>query len=65
MNRMAGITFEIEREGDQYVSLCPDLDIASYGDSVAEARRRLEDAISLYLDVIEADGECERVSRKR
>ena len=28
----------IEREGDGYVSLCPEFDIASQGDTVEEAR---------------------------
>ena len=28
----------IEREGDGYVALCPELDIASQGATVAEAR---------------------------
>jgi predicted RNase H-like HicB family nuclease len=28
----------IEREGDGYVSLCPELDIASQGDTIEEAR---------------------------
>jgi hypothetical protein len=32
------LTAIIEREGDGYVSLCPELDIASQGDSVEQAR---------------------------
>ncbi len=31
----------IEREGDGYVGLCPELDIASQGDTVEEARRNI------------------------
>jgi predicted RNase H-like HicB family nuclease len=31
----------IEREGDGYVSLCPELDIASQGDTIEEARENL------------------------
>lgn len=30
----------IEREGDSYVSLCPQIDIASQGNSVEEARKK-------------------------
>ena len=30
---------EREREGDGYVALCPELDVASQGDTVEEARQ--------------------------
>ncbi len=32
------LTAIVEREGDGYVALCPERDIASQGDTVAEAR---------------------------
>ena len=44
------LTALIEREGDGYVSLCPELDIASQGDSVEEARRNLEEALQLFFE---------------
>lgn len=40
----------IEREGDSYVSLCPELDIASQGDSVEDARNNLREAIELFFE---------------
>ncbi len=40
----------IEREGDGYVSLCPELDIASQGKSVEEARSNLREAIDLFVE---------------
>ena len=40
----------IEREGDGYVATCPDLDIASQGDTVGEARANLMEAIELFLE---------------
>lgn len=40
----------IEREGDGYVSLCPELDIASQGNSVEEARNNLREAIDLFFE---------------
>ncbi len=40
----------IEREGDWYVTLCPELDIASQGQSVEEARNNLVEAIELFLE---------------
>jgi predicted RNase H-like HicB family nuclease len=34
------LTAIIEREDYAYVALCPELDIASQGDTVAEARKK-------------------------
>ncbi len=50
MNAMREFTALIEREGDGYVSLCPELDIASQGSSVEEAKSNLIEAVSLFLD---------------
>ena len=44
------LTALIEREGDGFVSLCPEFDIASQGDSVEEARENLREAIVLFLE---------------
>jgi predicted RNase H-like HicB family nuclease len=41
----------IEREDDGYVALCPELDIASQGDTIEEAKRNLKEAIELFLEV--------------
>ena len=38
----------IEREADGYVALCPELDIASQGMIVSEARENLKEAIELF-----------------
>ncbi len=38
----------IEREGDGYVSLCPQLDITSQGNTVEEARNNLQEALELF-----------------
>ena len=40
----------IEREDDGYVATCPDLGIASQGETVAEARGNLAEAIELFLE---------------
>ena len=40
----------IERDGDVYAAHCPDLDIASQGATVAEARANLAEAIELFLE---------------
>lgn len=44
------LTGIIEREGDGYVALCPELDIASQGESVDEARRNLLEALELFFE---------------
>ena len=44
------LTAIIEREGDGYVALCPELDIASQGDSVDEARKNLKEALELFFE---------------
>jgi len=48
MNRM--LTAVIEREGNAYVSLCPELDIASQGSTVDEARDNLREALELFFE---------------
>jgi len=40
----------IEREDDTYVALCPELDIASQGKTVEEARLNLKEAIELFFE---------------
>lgn len=44
------LTAIIEREGDGYVSLCPELDIASQGRSIEEARENLREALELFFE---------------
>jgi predicted RNase H-like HicB family nuclease len=44
------VTAIIEREGDGYVSLCPELDVASQGNTIEEARRNLQEAVELFLE---------------
>ncbi len=54
------LTAIIEREGDGYVSLCPELDIASQGDSVSDARENLREALELFLETASASEIQER-----
>ena len=44
------LTAIIEREGDGYVALCPELDIASQGATVAEARENLKETLELFFE---------------
>jgi predicted RNase H-like HicB family nuclease len=50
MKQVQRLTGLIEREGDGYVALCPELDIASQGDTVDEARRNLIEAVELFFE---------------
>lgn len=54
MNAKRSFTAIIEREGDGYVSICPELDIASQGDSVEEARSNLVEAVELFIETASA-----------
>lgn len=55
------VTAVIEREGNGYVSRCPDLDIASQGDSIEEARRNLIEAIELFFETADTSEVQERL----
>lgn len=50
MKRIQQFTAIIEREGDGYVSLCPELDIATQGDTVEQARNNLIEALELFFE---------------
>jgi len=50
MRSLLKLTAIIEREGDVYVSLCPEVDIASQGESVEEARDNLREALELFFE---------------
>ncbi len=51
MKQVQPFTAIIEREGDGYVSLCPELDIASQGNTIEEAKNNLIEALELFFDV--------------
>jgi predicted RNase H-like HicB family nuclease len=44
------LTGIIEREGLGYVALCPELDIASQGDNIEQARQNLIEALELFFE---------------
>ena len=50
MKNKRNFTAIIEKEGNMYVSLCPELDVASQGNSVEEASDNLKEAIELFLE---------------
>jgi predicted RNase H-like HicB family nuclease len=54
-------TAVIEREGDGYVALCPEFDIASQGDSIEHARENLQEALELFFECAPPDEISRRV----
>jgi len=50
MKRTQRLTAIIEREDDGFYSLCPELDIASQGASIEEARANLAEALTLFFE---------------
>lgn len=56
------LTALIERDGEGYVALCPELDIASQGDSIEEARDNLREALELFFEVASAEEIDRRLS---
>lgn len=53
------LTAVIEREGAGFVSVCPELDVASQGDTIEDARANLAEAVEVFLESADA-GEVER-----
>ena len=50
MKQKKQLTTIIEREEDSYVALCPELDIASQGKTIEEARDNLVEAVELFFE---------------
>ncbi|MGH8711392.1 MAG: type II toxin-antitoxin system HicB family antitoxin [Burkholderiales bacterium] len=50
MKKKHHFTAIIEKENGGYVALCPELDIASQGGSIEEARRNLQEALELFFE---------------
>jgi predicted RNase H-like HicB family nuclease len=44
------LTAIIEREGKGYVALCPEVDVASQGDSIEHAKTNLQEALELFFE---------------
>ena len=40
----------VEKEGDAFVALCPEFDVASQGATVEEATANLREAVELFLE---------------
>ena len=49
------LTAVVRREEDSYVALCPELDIASQGDTVEQARSALQEALELFFECADSE----------
>lgn len=54
MKRTQWLTGIIEREGDGFVSRCRELNIASQGQTIEEARHNLIEAVDLFFETASA-----------
>lgn len=59
MPRPQRMTAINEREDDGFVALCPELDVASQGSTVEDARSNLVEALELFFETASAS-EVER-----
>jgi len=53
-------TAVLEKEGDGFVALCPELDVVSQGDMVEEAKANLQEAVELFLETASPEEIAER-----
>ncbi len=44
------LTAVLIREGDGFVALCPEIDVASQGNTVEEAKANLREAVELFFE---------------
>ena len=58
---MRRLTAIIEREDDGYVSLCPELDISSQGETIEEARGNLIEALTLFFETASPNEAAQRL----
>ncbi|MBI4604592.1 MAG: type II toxin-antitoxin system HicB family antitoxin [Planctomycetes bacterium] len=56
------LTAIVRAEGGGYVALCPELDIASQGDTIQAARDNLREALELFFECASPAEVCERWS---
>ncbi|HLL89179.1 MAG TPA: type II toxin-antitoxin system HicB family antitoxin [Tepidisphaeraceae bacterium] len=59
--RQVTLTAVLEREGDGYVALCPEVDVASQGDTLDEARANLREAVELFFETASEEEIRQRV----
>jgi len=61
MQNMRQLTCVLQREGDGFVSFCPELDIASQGDTIEQARANLIEAVELFFETADKNEITQRL----
>ena len=56
------LTAILEREGDGFTALCPELDIASQGDTLEAAKANLHEAVELFFESADQSETAARLS---
>jgi predicted RNase H-like HicB family nuclease len=64
MEQTRRLTAIIEREDDGFVALCPEVDVASQGSTIEEARTNLVEALTLFFEVADNSEISRRVHRE-
>ncbi len=55
------LTVVVRKELGRFSSWCPELDIASQGDTIEEARENLREAVDVFIETIIEDGRAEEL----
>lgn len=58
------LTFVIKKESGKYSSWCPELDVASQGDTVEEARKNLKEAVESHVETMIKNGDVKELLEK-
>jgi predicted RNase H-like HicB family nuclease len=67
MKTIAGyvvLTCSLHQEKDQWVSICPELGISSFGSTIDEAKNSLHELVTLHINTLEDIGERARVFKE-
>ena len=58
------LTAIIGKEADAYVAFCPEVDIASQGDTLNEAKTNLKEALELFFETAPMDEIASRLQEE-
>lgn len=58
------LTIVIKKEHGKYSSWCPELDVASQGDTIEEARKNLKEAVQLHVETMINEGDLDIILDK-
>ena len=61
MDKKIIVSEQIWKEGEVYTSYCPELDVASCGKIVSEARKNLREALEIFIDETSKMGTLEEI----